>query len=201
MKAWSITECGAVAGGRTLATAAIQQTIELAASSGGGRVVVPAGVFRSGSVFLRPGVELYLDEGAVLLGSNAIEDYPKRNTRIEGHFEPWPMALINAEQMDRVRIGGPGILDGNGIMYWAAFWQRRKENPACTNLEVERPRLMFIDRCTDVEITGLTFRDSGFWNLHIYRCRDVIVDGVRITAPATFQILGASTDGIDVGTA
>jgi polygalacturonase len=198
MKDWTITEFGAVGDGRTLATAAIQRAIEAAAQAGGGRVVVPAGTFRSGSLFLRAKVELYLAEGAVLLGSNSIADYPKLSTRIEGHFEPWPMALINAEQLDRVRIGGPGVLDGNGILFWAAFWQRRKENAACTNLEVERPRLMFIDRCTDVAITGLTFRDSGFWNLHLYRCRQVVVDGLRIITPAAKQILAASTDGIDV---
>jgi len=198
MPALKITDFGAVGDGRTLATEAIQRAIDAAAQGGGGRVVVPAGIFRSGSIFLRTAVELYLAEGAVLLGSNSIEDYPKRPTRIEGHFEPWRLALVNAAQLDHVRIGGPGLLDGNGIMFWAAFWQRRKENPACTNLEVERPRLMFIDRCTDVVISGLTFRDSGFWNLHLYRCRGVVADGLRITAPASRQILAASTDGIDV---
>jgi len=44
----------------------------------------------------------------------------------------------------------------------------------------------------------VTFRDSGFWNLHLYRCRNVLVEGLRITAPAAVQILGVSTDGIDV---
>jgi alpha-L-rhamnosidase len=193
-----ITDFGAVAGGKVLNSAAIQSAIDQAGAAGGGVVEIPPGTFRSGSIFLKPGVELYLDEGAVLLGSNQIEDYPKRITRIEGHFEPWRMALVNAQQMDRVRIGGKGMLNGNGFLFWAAFWQRRSENPACTNLEVERPRLMFIDRCHDVRIGGLALKNSGFWNLHLYRCHDVVVDGLSISAPTKGPILGPSTDGMDI---
>lgn len=194
-----ITDFGAVVGGETLNTTAIQAAIDAAAAQGGGRVVIPAGVFRSGSIFLKQGVALHLAEGAVLKGSENIEDYPKLNTRIEGHFEPWRMALVNASGLTGLRITGPGKFDGSGPVYWRAFWQRRKENPRCTNLEVERPRLMFIERCTDVRIENTALEDSGFWNLHLYRCRDVVVENVRITIPSsTPELRGPSTDGIDI---
>ena len=220
-----ITDSGAVADGKTLNTEAIQKTIDTAAAKGG-VVVIPKGTFLSGSVFLKPNVELHLDKGAVLLGSTRIDDYPKRETRIEGHFEPWRMALVNAQGLEKVRIHGEGKIDGNGILYWAQFWQRRRENPKCTNLEVERPRLMFIDRCSDVRIEGVSLTYSGFWNLHLYRCSDVTIDGLTITAPTRHtqhrnymtaailkgmkedagvrnlplkdNILGPSTDGIDI---
>jgi len=65
-----------VADAKTINTAAIQQAID-AAAVGGGVVVIPKGTFRSGSIFLKNGVELYLDQGAVLLGSNVIDDYPE----------------------------------------------------------------------------------------------------------------------------
>lgn len=225
-KHFTISDFGAVADGTTLNTSAIQKAIDQAAAMGGGVVEIPAGTFRSGSIFLKKGVELNLAENAVLLGSTNIEDYPKRETRIEGHFEPWRMALVNAQEIDHVRIGGEGVIDGNGITFWAKFWQRRRENPKCTNLEVERPRLMFIDRCTDVRIKGVSLRYSGFWNLHIYRCSGVLVDGLSITSPTRHtkhrnymtdsilkgmkddslvknvplkdNILGPSTDGIDI---
>lgn len=193
-----ITAHGAVPDGRTMNTQAIQRAIEAARSAGGGRVVVPKGVFRSGSIFLAQDVELHVAEGATLLGSNDINDYPKRNTRIEGHFEPWRMALINAAELDHLRITGPGTIDGNGILFWAAFWQRRKENPKCTNLEVERPRMFFIDRCRNVHLADLKLRDSGFWNVHLYRCRDVVIDGLNIFSPGTVPVRAPSTDGIDV---
>lgn len=225
-KNFLISDFGAVADGKTINTAAIQKAIDQAAEAGGGVVGIPAGTWRSGSIFLKNGVALDLAENAVLLGSTNIEDYPKRETRIEGHFEPWRMALVNAQQLDKVRIGGKGVIDGNGITFWAQFWQRRRENPKCTNLEVERPRMMFIDRCTDVRIEGISMRYSGFWNLHLYRCRDVLVEGLTITAPTRHtqhrnymtesilkgmkddalarnvpvkdNILGPSTDGIDI---
>lgn len=196
---FTITEFGAVSDGRTLNTEAIQKAIDAAAAKpAGGEVVIPTGQFLSGSIFLKPKVSLRLEKSAVLLGSNRIDDYPKRITRIEGHFPEWRMALVNAQGMEKVRIHGEGKIDGNGILFWAQFWQRRKENPKCTNLEVERPRLMFIDRCKDVEIKGLTFRDSGFWNLHLYNCDGVLVEGLDIAAPTKGHILGPSTDGIDV---
>ena len=209
----TIVEAGAVAGGEQLNTGAIQQAIDTLSAGGGGRLTVPAGVFKTGSLFLKNGVELHLAAGAVLLGSTNLKDYPTRMTRIEGHFEPWRPALINASDLRKVRITGSGTLDGNGKPFWAAFWQRRNENPKCTNLEVERPRLVFIEDCTDVKLAGVSLRNSGFWNLHLYRCQNVLIEDVAITAPhgAPPQITDAnqpwdemaidrapSSDGIDI---
>ncbi len=177
-----ITEFGAKGDGTTLNTRAIQQAIDQAAAAGG-RVVVPAGTFKTGAIFLKQGVELHLADGAVLLGSTDLADYPKQNTRIEGHFEPWRPALVNAAHLSDVRITGPGTLDGNGKPFWVAYWKRRAENPDCTNLEVERPRLVFLEDCRDVTLRGIHLKDSGFWNLHLYKCRSVHVDGLTITAP------------------
>jgi len=57
---------------------------------------------------------------------------------------------------------------------------------------------MFIDRCKDVRVEGISLVDSGFWNLHLYRCDGVVLEGLRITAPTSGHILGPSTDGIDI---
>ncbi len=189
-----ITDHGAVGDGTTLNTAAIQQTIDAAAAAGGGVVEIPAGKFLSGSLFLKNGVELYLDTDAVLLGSQNIEDYPKRPTRVEGHFPEWRMALVNAQNMSRVRIGGTGQLNGNGAPFWALFYAQRRANPKTTNLDVERPRLVFIDRCQDVRVENVSFQDSGFWNLHMYNCHNVLIEGLHINAPP----MTPSTDGMDI---
>ena len=179
----TITDVGAVADGETLNTQAIQQAIDDVSAAGGGKVIVPEGVFKTGALFLKKGVELHLDDAAILLGSTEVADYPKQMTRIEGHFEPWLPALINAKDLTGVKITGTGTLDGNGKPFWVAFWKRRAENPKCTNLEVERPRLMFLENCHDVVVSGVKFKDSGFWNLHVYKCRDVVIEGISITAP------------------
>jgi polygalacturonase len=188
-KHYLITDYGAVGDGVKLNTEIIQTTINAAALAGGGVVEIPAGKFLSGSIFLRKNVGLYLDDGAVLLGSQNIADYPRQMTRIEGHFTEWPMALINVQSLDHVQISGPGQLNGNGAPYWAAFRAAR----GAANLDVPRPRLMFVDRCTDVHIDGISFQDSGFWNLHLYHCSDVHIEGVHIDAPSS-----PSTDGMDI---
>jgi len=195
---FAVVDFGATPNDATLDTAAIQRAIDEAGATGGGRVVVAGGTFRSGALFLRQGVEFHVAADATLLGSSEIADYPRAPTRVEGRRQEWRVALLNAANLSGVRFTGTGVVDGNGIPFWAAFWQRRKENPRCTNLEVERPRMMFLDSCRDVRIEGLTFRDSGFWNLHLYRCRDVVIDGVTIKAPDSGPIRGPSTDGIDL---
>ncbi len=209
----SISDTGAVAGSDQVCTVAIQRAIDRVSAAGGGRVTVPAGVFTTGAVTLKQGVELHLAAAAVLLGSTDLADYPKQMTRIEGHFEPWRPAVVNASGLTGVKITGPGTLDGNGRPFWQAFWQRRAENRKCTNLEVERPRLVYLAECRDVTVSGISLKDSGFWNLHLYACRDVLVEGVTITAPHGDPpaIVGAeqpwdevainrapSSDGIDV---
>ena len=196
---YNITEHGAVADGKTLNSVAIQAAIDKCTASGGGTIVVPNGVFLTGSLFLKPGVNLELQEGAVLKGSTDIKDYPKANTRIEGHFEPWPAALLNADRVDHLRITGPGTLDGSGEPFWKEFYQRRDKNSKTTNLNVERPRLTFMQHCNDVKITGVQYKNSGFWNLHMYRCTNVLVENCRFTAAYGPKPDHApSSDGIDV---
>lgn len=180
---YSLTDHGVAADNDAVQTAAIQSVIDKAAADGGGRVVVPAGVFRTGALWLKAGVELRLDEGAVLRGSSDIADFPTCQTRIEGKVQPWRPALVNAADLSEVRVTGPGTLDGAGKPYWTAFWKRRAENPKCTNLEVERPRLMYFEGCDGVVVRDVKLKDSGFWNLHVYRCKDVLLEGVTITAP------------------
>ena len=192
----SVAEFGAVGDGKTLNTASIQKAIDQLATKGGGTLVVPKGVFMTGAIFLKPGVNLHLDEGAVLKGSTDRKDYPKMLTRIEGHFEEWLPALVNADRADHLRITGSGTLDGNGAPFWEDFWARRKQNPKTTNLDVERPRLAHISNSEDVRVSGVTFKDSGFWNLHLYRCRNVLVENVRFEIPD--GVRAPSTDGTDI---
>ena len=196
-KRFAITGYGAVADGEKVQTAAIQKAIEAAATAGGGTVVIPRGTFRSGAIFLKPGVHLHLDEGAVLKGSDDIADYPIQPTRIEGRTNDWAVALVNATGTDGLRISGTGTIDGSGMKFWNAFWDRRKENPKCTNLEVVRPRMMHIRDAKNVRVSGIQMRDSGFWTLHLFQCDGVLVEGIRIVNPQA-PVRAPSTDGIDI---
>ena len=188
-----ISNAGAVGDGTTLNTRAIQKAIDDLAK-GGGTIVVPAGRFLTGAIFLKPGVNLHLEKDGVLLGSTNIADYPTMPTRIEGHTEPWRPALINADKCDQLRITGEGTIQGGGKPYWDAFWTRRKADPNTTNLEVHRPRNVLIQDSHGVNVSGISLRESGFWNLHLYRCQNATIENLDIRTPP-----GApSTDGIDI---
>ncbi|HVT87300.1 MAG TPA: glycosyl hydrolase family 28 protein [Tepidisphaeraceae bacterium] len=189
-----ITDFGAVADGKTLNTIAIQKTIDHLAQSGGGTVIVPEGVFMSGSIFLKPGVNLHVEKNGILKGTTNIADYPEMNTRIEGHFQPWLPALVNADKVDHLSIGGEGTLEGGGQFFWDAFRNTASTVRGTKNLDVPRPRMIFIRDSAHVTVKGLHLKDSGFWNLHIYNCHDVTIDGLDIVAGPR----SPSTDGIDV---
>jgi len=198
-KEFVITKYGAMADGATLNTESIQRTIDAAASAGGGTVIIPEGRFLSGAIFLKPGVQLHLNKDAVLKGSTDIRDYPKMRTRIEGGFKDWVPALINADGTDHLRITGSGTLDGNGAPFWKEFWDRRTANAKTTNLDVPRPRLVLVQNSKDVLISGIQFKNSGFWNLHLYRCSDVVIENASFGAPNNPPPDRApSSDAIDI---
>ncbi|MYM83409.1 hypothetical protein GTP44_15785 [Duganella sp. FT50W] len=196
-----ITESGAVADGKTVNTAAIQATIDQLAAQGGGTVVVPAGRFVSGALFLKPRVHLHFEPGAVLECSTDMRNFPGRRTRIEGHFEDnFTPALINAKGCDGLRITGEGTLDGAGRPVWDRFWQLRnaaKDPHNFPNLGLPRARLALLEESRDVLVEGVTFKDAQFWNLHIYNCQDVTVRKARFLVPDDYP-QAPSTDGIDL---
>jgi alpha-L-rhamnosidase len=191
---FDITRFGAIGDGKTLNTSAIQATIDKSAISGGGTVRIPTGDFLSGAIFLKPGVNLHLDKGAVLQGSTNIADYPEMETRVEGHFQVWIPALVNADGIDHLRLDGEGTIQGGGKPFWDAYLHAYAANKATKNLDVKRPRNIFIKDSTDVHVSGISLRQSGFWNLHLFRCRDVLVENVDIRSP----LKAPSTDGIDL---
>jgi polygalacturonase len=198
-KKYNIADHGAIADGKTLNSKAIQAVIDECAKKGG-TVVIPKGEFLTGSLFLKPGVDLEFQEGGVLKGSTDINDYPTMMTRIEGHFEPWPAALLNGDKVDHLRITGPGTLDGSGAPFWKEFYDKRTIDKKTTNLSVPRPRLTFIQNSSDVKINGINYKNSGFWNLHLYRCKKVNVENCRFIAPDGHvpEDHAPSSDGIDI---
>jgi alpha-L-rhamnosidase len=65
------------------------------------------------------------------------------------------------------------------------------------NLSFPRARLALIEDCRDVTVEGVTFKDSQFWNLHLYKCEGVTVRNARFVVPDDYR-QAPSTDGIDV---
>lgn len=194
----AITKTGAKADGTTVNTRAIQAAIDQLAARGGGTVVVPRGVFVSGALFFKPRVHLRLTEGAVLKCSTDLANFPAQRTRIEGHFLPhFTPALINAANCDGLQITGDGVLDGDGMYVWEAFWAGRARDRNFANTALARARLMLIESSKNVTIEGVTFKDSQFWNCHLYRNDGVLVRGAHFSVPDDYR-QAPSTDGIDI---
>ncbi len=161
----------------------IQEAIDRCRASGGGRVVLEAGVYISGTIRLKSHVTLYLERGALLLGSDRIEDYPENETCFTdavGHRRG--KALLYAYDAEEIGIAGEGVIDGRGGVFGP-------EHPA----HLERPFLVRLCGCRQVRIQGICLRQSAAWGLHMQACTGVRVEGVQI-----INRCNANNDGIDI---
>ena len=195
-KCYSLTDAGIAPDG-LVHTAEIQALIDRIHREGGGVLYVPHGTFRTGALFFRPGVHLYVEEDGVLLGSDEVTDYPVMETRIEGESCLYLAALINADGCDGFTMCGKGTIDGNGLRSWKAFWHRRAWNPACTNKDEQRPRLVYIANSQHVTVSDLHLQNAMFWTNHLYRCRYVRFLDCSIYSPYE-PVKAPSTDAIDL---
>lgn len=196
-----ITSFGVGSDSTKLNTTAIQNVIDKAEASGGGTIIVPKGVYLTGALFFKPKTKLLLQDGAMLKGSDDISNYPLIPSRMEGRSIYYYAALINAYHVDSFQITGPGTINGNGLRYWENFWAYRdsvkKTGRSATNLEVHRPRLLFIWGCNNVTIQNVKLRNSGFWTTHLYQCNNVLIENCDIRSPYK-PVPAPSTDGIDI---
>ncbi|MFT3753295.1 MAG: glycosyl hydrolase family 28 protein [Paludibacter sp.] len=196
-----ITNYGVSTDSTVVNTRSIQAVIDKAELNGGGTVIIPKGVFLSGALFFKPNTKLRMEEGAVLKGSDNISDYPLLPSRMEGKSIYYYAALVNAYHVDNFEIAGSGKIDGNGLKYWKYFWFVRDSmkviGKSATNLEVHRPRLLFLWGCDNVKISGVKLHNSGFWTTHLYQCKNVLIENCDIRSPFK-PIKAPSTDGVDI---
>jgi polygalacturonase len=200
-----ITDYGAVPDGTTVNTRAIQSAIDKCASSKtGGVIVVPKGIFLSGAIFLKQGVNLLVEKDGVLKGTTNIDDYPLIQTRWEGTEELWTSAFVNAEGVSDLDISGEGTIDGSGEEWVQKNPYRRAaaifgaKSPSMRSTPPPerrgRPRLIGIQNSKRVRIANLNLHNQAVWCLFILYSEDVLADGLRITAEHNIP----SSDGIDI---
>jgi polygalacturonase len=183
----NILDYGALPDGQTKNTAAIQRALDAAAASGE-TVLIPSGVFLTGSLNLK-GASLLLERGAVLKGSPDIADYPPIGYR---HNEMGEVtSLLYCLRAANVRISGSGTIDFNG----SSFYDPAKPNvPAyvkqpltprqvaeCTySYEVRVNQPIFFYQVEGLVIEGITLLDSSCWTMSFSHCRNVTVRGLTI---------------------
>lgn len=206
-----ITDYGAVGDGQSDCTASFAQAISACYEAGGGRVVVPQGIFLTGAIHLKPNVNLHVTRDATILFSKDPQQYlPVVYTRFEGvecmNYSP----LIYAYGVDNIAITGSGTLDGQAgeDAWWpwkgkpdggwregephqnrdrALLFQMAEDGvPVAERLFGEnhylRPNFIQFYQCRNIMIDSVTIKRSPMWEIHPVLCENVIVQNVKITS-------------------
>jgi hypothetical protein len=184
-----VTDFDAIGDGKTLCTRALQAAIDAAAVAGG-TVVVPPGVFLTGTIFLKSRVTLELRRGAKILGSPNLSDYVE--VRWGHHMDRTPYHLVMADGVEDVAITGDGEIDGNG----PGFWDKKRPSEwhfFHTTWRRVSP-MVEISGCKNVRVEGVRLTNSAGWTLHLHDVQHAWVRGVRIIN----TLFGPNTDGIDI---
>lgn len=124
-----LTDFGAVGDGRTLETIAFRNAVAAVEKAGGGRLVVPKGVFRTLPLALCSNLDLHLEDGAVIRAPDTFAElglpHPASLRSQEEVGARWatPDPLITGKGLHDVATTGTGVIDGNGALWWA--WSER----------------------------------------------------------------------------
>lgn len=110
----SIVEYGAVGDGLTKNSMAFKAAIEEVNAKGGGKVIVPRGIWLTGPITLLSNVNLHLEDGSLIIFSKDKDDYPLIETSFEGLNTVRCLSPINAYQVENIAITGKGTIDGSG---------------------------------------------------------------------------------------
>lgn len=187
-----ITDFGAIGDGKVLNTIAIQKAIDKAHKKGD-RVVIPKGVFLTGTINLKSNVELHLEEGATLLGSKFPEDYPYYKLR---------RTLIRAINIENIKITGKGVIEGRGdqiALYLDSLFYAGEIDSKRYNVELKRPKwwdrpqLIEMIHCQKIEIRNIQLKHAASWVQKYDDCQDIIIDSIQVDSDTYWN-----NDGIDI---
>lgn len=156
--------------GRTLQTKQLQTAIDTVSQRGGGVLFVPNGRYLTGTFVMRKGVTLYLESGALIQGSDRLDDYNDNGCfsffNKTGRVMTRRGAMIYFDRADGAQIRGRGVIAMAGTKIKADTGQKIR----ICNLIDSR----------DVGIHDVVLRDSGGFNIHILHCTNVTMRGYKI---------------------
>lgn len=171
---YPVTDFGATGDGVTLNTVYIQKAIDRCAEEGGGRVTIVPGIFLTGTLVMRSNVDLHISEGATLLGSTDIADYPEMTTPYRFlRDDVVKQSLIFGSELENIAITGGGTMDGQG----AAFKPPTGET---ADRYRNRPFLIRFTRCSGVTVKDVTMRNSAMWMQHYLACENMLIENITV---------------------
>lgn len=166
-------------------TLAFEKAVADIKANGSGTLTVPAGVYKTASITLTSNMTLDLEEGSELSFFDDFDRYEIIRGSFEGVMCDMYKPFVYAKDEVSVSITGKGVINGNGEKWWKALLNKE--------LTYMRPRLVYFEKCTDVEIRDITVTNSPCWTIHPYWCDNVNVIGVKVKNPA----ISPNTDGIN----
>ena len=216
----SVADFGGVGDGVTNCTEAFRRAMAHLTEMGGGRLVVPVGVWITGPIELMDNTELYVERGAMIYFSPDKRQYLGHSDR-----EERVLPCIYAVKRSNIAITGEGTIDGNGSQWrpvkrnkqsdveWKQYlfmggtvtddgtlwypWQLKNKYPDIVEspkmYESRRNDLIRLYGCTNVMVKGVTVQNAPRFHVHPCNSRNVIIDGVRVRCPWNAQ----NGDGID----
>ncbi len=185
---FDVRDYGAVGDGVTLDTKAIQSAVDACAQSGGGKVYLHSGSFLSGTIYLKSNVTLYIEAGAILLGSTDLKDFPVTVAEYRSYTDNYTdKSLIYAEKAENISIMGRGVIDGQGGSPSFKFGRPSRD------YYKKRPYMIRIIECTNVFVRDVTIQNSPMWVQHYLACDNVLIDGITVRSK-----VNQNNDGIDI---
>ena len=188
-----------------MSTQALQMLIDKMSNDGGGRVTFPKGVYHIGQLELKSGIELHLEDGAIILGSTNPYDYQRVDTKQSAGDERKDnsqLGLIIAKDAHHIAITGMGTIDGQGLSLALTIdslhhtgemtdpnYNVRRQRPS----ELVRPTLFNFVDCQGVRVEDVHLRNSAGWGLSFHQCRDMVLRNLDIYNRAYWN-----NDGIDL---
>jgi len=174
---YNIRDFGAKGDGTTLDSPAINVTIDFCSSNGGGTVLIPPGIYLSGTIHLKSNMVFHIEAGATILGSNNLNDYQgTQDVERQGRSQ-WYSAIIVGDKISNIEISGHGIIDGNNVF-----------NPDGEE-EMRGPHGIFFNKSENVTIRDIYVKDASNYAHIMEGCTNGSLRGVRVTG---------GWDGIDL---
>ncbi len=153
--------------GQASATGIIQTAIDKARP--GLAVVIPAGIYKIGTLKMRDGVELHLTHNARLESIDNDAEYPPFDAPVRYHRK----ALILFDGVKNAALTGSGIIDGRGSV------RRRAMEKPTNHPDI---KLVHMQDSSDIRVENVHLRDAYSWTLHVLRCTRVTIRGVSVLA-------------------
>jgi beta-xylosidase len=184
---YNIMDYGAKADTTVLSTTALQRAIDDCSAAGGGRVIVPTGHFKTGSIRLKSNVHFFLEHGATLYGSTNLEDYtPMKSDYVSLRTQTTTIQLIYADGVKNVVIDGYGTIDGRGRAFKKLSWNDEG---------ITRPHLIRFIQSKDITIKNVTLKNSGCWMQHYLACDRLKIEGIKVVNRNNYNNDALDLDG------